>query len=692
MLQQSVFPNVAKKSKKLKPLFDEYCYLDILKAFFCIAVNRNNRSALENCLSMNQALIDYADSCSGAARINSYQDFLDFFSRVRKVLPITHDDDYIIPDFGEVKIVFDGAAYKTFVGTGHTQIFSCLSYLEGIAIASGEQELILQALQYQDKIIGYFEDDNELECEEGVISFEASSEELYNRTNSFFDEYDSNEIENLYKRVENFSLIETKHFVKAQGDIYPLFNTSIVVDIISLIAENENVVKNAVEAGLYEFFNHVEQFNGNEKGTFAFPAAFLKDGKLIENLNISFLIITNSGVIAGIEYEVWEKEKDTLLEIMNSNDSEVDIVELRRRNNSKGNLAVHISNPRDGLRFIVYYPILDINDNHWFPIERKNNILEISSLDLIDILHFSEDTEEIWEYISFTTTSRMDIFSLGGKASEFFAWKENGHYFEKGAISFGSLTIDYNSEVGYVWDYYKNELRNYPWSSVGIFLLSNPFIWKIKENDNCIDQYVSKYSGVGGQIVTIGDISLFFFNNVEYFKGESIDNLNYAIHTVLPLVEDILFRMVKSLESSLLEMQFDGGRLIQFVFMPATYFNKINPNCLDGDARYIRAQSYYYDGVLQIQYVVNDKVLFEDINNVANRSVECSIVEELLKPLQKYNSRIYDSIIKRLNQMKNDKKQVDVFQVEIRYLWNQSAIPYSIDTQWYYWVRMCAVR
>ena len=49
-----------------------------------------------------------------------------------------------------------------------------------------------------------------------------------------------NEIENLYKRVENFSLIETKHFVKTQGDIYPLFNTSIVVDIISLIAENED--------------------------------------------------------------------------------------------------------------------------------------------------------------------------------------------------------------------------------------------------------------------------------------------------------------------------------------------------------------------------------------------------------------------------------------------------------------------
>ena len=84
MLQQSAFPNVAKKSKKLKPLFDEYCYLDILKAFFCIAVNRNNRSVLENCLSMNQALINYADSSNGETRINSYQDFLDFFSRVRK--------------------------------------------------------------------------------------------------------------------------------------------------------------------------------------------------------------------------------------------------------------------------------------------------------------------------------------------------------------------------------------------------------------------------------------------------------------------------------------------------------------------------------------------------------------------------------------------------------------------------------
>lgn len=687
MLQKSAFQNVVKKSKKLKSLFYEYRYLDILKAFFCIAVDRNNRSALENCLSMNQALLDYVGFCHGKKAINSYQDFQEFFSKVKRVLPITYYDDYTIPDFGEVRVIFDGKAYKTFVGTGHTQIFSCLSYLEGIAIASGEQELIAQALKYQDTIIRFFEDVNEVLIEEGTVSFDVPSEKIYHRTEEFFHEYDSKGILFLHNRVKDFSVIENKHFVEYNNYIYPLFNTSIVVDVISSIVEDESIVKNAVEVGLYDFFNHVEQFAGNEKGVFAFPAIFIKDGKPIKGSNISFVITTDSGAIAGIDYETWENEKDILLKIFDANDSEIDIVELRRRYSQDGNLAVHISNPRERLRFMVYYPILDINENHFFPLERMNNVMEVSSLDLIDILHFSDDMNEIWDYISFECNNSTEIFSLGGKAGEFFAWKENGHYFEKGAISFGSLTIDYNSEIGYIWDYYRNQLRNYPWDAVSIFLFSNPFIWRVLDRDNSIDEYVSKCSGVGGQIVTIGDISLFFFNNVEYYKKESEESINYVVHSLLPLLEDIFFRMINSLNSCISKMHFSDGILIQFVFMPKEYFKRVNTLNLDENTRYIQTVSHYSDGVIQIQYTVNDKVLFENIKNASNRSVECEVVLELIKSLNQYNPSVYDTLVKMIESMKKDKKQVDVFQVGIRYLWNQLAMPYSIDNQWYYWVR-----
>ena len=218
-------------------------------------------------------------------------------------------------------------------------------------------------------------------------------------------------------------------------------------------------------------------------------------------------------------------------------------------------------------------------------------------------------------------------------------------------------------------------------------MFSNPFIWRVLYRDSSIDEYVSKCSGVGGQIVTIGDISLFFFNNVEYYKKESEENINYMVHSLLPLLEDIFFRMINSLNSCISEMHFSDGILIQFVFMPKAYFKRVNTLNLDENARYIQTVSHYSDGVIQIQYTVNDEVLFENIKNASNRSIECEVVLELIKSLNQYNPTIYDNLVKMIESMKKDKKQVDVFQVEIRYLWNQSAMPYSIDTQWYYWVR-----
>ena len=79
MMQFSNFEHAIIKSKALSILFDEYRYEDLLVAFFCVSIKRNNRSTLENCLSMNNALLEHSDKKCGIKPIVTYEEFTQFF-------------------------------------------------------------------------------------------------------------------------------------------------------------------------------------------------------------------------------------------------------------------------------------------------------------------------------------------------------------------------------------------------------------------------------------------------------------------------------------------------------------------------------------------------------------------------------------------------------------------------------------
>ena len=60
------------KAKKLLKIFSEYDFDSMVRACFCISISRDNRSALENCLSLNEALLQYARKAYGKKIINNY--------------------------------------------------------------------------------------------------------------------------------------------------------------------------------------------------------------------------------------------------------------------------------------------------------------------------------------------------------------------------------------------------------------------------------------------------------------------------------------------------------------------------------------------------------------------------------------------------------------------------------------------
>lgn len=694
MMQFSNFEHAIIKSKALSILFDEYRYEDLLVAFFCVSIKRNNRSTLENCLSMNNALLEHSDKKCGIKPIVTYEEFTQFFTKLKKILPITCNDDYILPDFGEVKLVFNGKAYKTFIGTGHTQNYAYLSYLNVFAIISKKEEIFEQILEFYDGLISFFECVNTLENIH-EIEFNLPSKDLFERTKQFFHNYNHEKNINIYNHVKKFTVIEQQYFVKYANKILPLFNTSLVIDVFSdLVAALEETEQNTLESvtnlGLAEYMNSANELADDfTTSNFIFPAVLFSDNKPIPQTNINFVIRTANGLIFCIEQKLWECEKNIFKDIVSKTNNNVILVETRKRANHSGAVAINITQPKKTVRFIVYSALYDINSPSISLEEfgeQDQNTLMMSSLDLISLLEFSDSVNEIWDFHYFYKEKKgLSICSFAGLTSVFLVWKNNEKYIEKGALHLDVINIGFNYVNEYIWNYYKEKLNNYPWEYVNSPMFNHPTFWIVNKNEGLFDFYESKFIKYYGTMARLGKITMFLSTNGFFFKKLSPTEQVKQIQTVFCLVEDIVLRGLHSLEENIKHFDITRPIFFHFIFQPSAYYD--DNHSLNHQMRYINLNSFSTGNVVHIRFKIYENPLLNDINSANNRTVEAEFLRELFLPIKKYNQKLFDKINIELTAISSNAKNIGVYPVEISYLWEDTALSYNVSNESYHWAR-----
>lgn len=96
-----------------------------MRAVYSIASWRDNRSAQESCLSLNQALRECLKF--GKKPIDTYDEFSEFFHELVPILRVTSLDDPVTSAFGEIMLRFGNQFYPIIAGTGHTGSVYCKS-------------------------------------------------------------------------------------------------------------------------------------------------------------------------------------------------------------------------------------------------------------------------------------------------------------------------------------------------------------------------------------------------------------------------------------------------------------------------------------------------------------------------------------------------------------------------------------
>lgn len=116
----SNFEHIKSTSKEINRMLQTYKFEDAVKAVFCLNLWRKNRSALQQCLTLNMALDIGGDF--GQTPIQSYSELESFYKKISSLLPLTGFEDYIVDDYGEVFINFEGKSYPVILGTGYQQV------------------------------------------------------------------------------------------------------------------------------------------------------------------------------------------------------------------------------------------------------------------------------------------------------------------------------------------------------------------------------------------------------------------------------------------------------------------------------------------------------------------------------------------------------------------------------------------
>lgn len=595
-------------------------------------------------------------------------------------------DDYTIEDFGEVRINYKNIFYRVIVGTGHNNVFACINFLPSVARMTNHENELTSVLEYSSNVIEYFIEVNkndEVEKQRFVLP----SSELYDKTKQFFDEeVIKHNIQDLSGIFDANHLIEKKHFIIKNGAVFPVFNTSLLVDLYDLweskLTDEEKI--DVINDGIIERIFSLFELDRSVNCEMYAPAKLFFDGEPSKDTPVyTFVAKGNKGLVIAIntdEYtkETLEKEIDRINRLHKSDQLEFGELYDRFESGILRGLSINSDFP---ITFLLYNSFSNPNQMNIILKERESR-KQYTALDVIYYLNFIDNIDELFDYLTYSPENEFEqILGFGSDAAFFFTWKNQQRYISKGAIKYSMLDIGYDTENVYVVEYFKNELKFYPFIS-GDYQFREPFAWKIVEFESGSFEIYAKYgTGFGGRLISIDeDNYIFLANNIEFYKD--VENIE-KYRQIYQVLDEIIAEGVTSLNEIFLDNR------IQLMFMPIEYAKNIEPTSFLNENRvYCYSDAFYYDGKWLIKFVVKDTVkIFTDLESATNRSVELKILEEILLPMLERRPQLNSKFKSRALSLSKSPKMIGVFTKEIDYIWNDYSILYSPEPHHFHEIR-----
>ncbi|WP_125266973.1 hypothetical protein [Candidatus Endomicrobiellum trichonymphae] len=338
----------------------------------------------------------------GNKNIKSYSEFVIFFNKIRCFLKPTVYDDIICDDFGEVKLAFNDKFYSIIIGTEYEHVFSVLQFLQRLSNLLGADELVENSLIYIDNIINQLAKYNISPYKEPSIRYEIPAEIFFIAVNNLFSTNFYFSINPELVNIFSDTKVIEKHFILHNNINYPLFNSSLLVDLYSYLLKRatKKQIRDHVEFTIIKKIRNIH----NSKNVYIY-CTVIDNNKPISKHPITFIVFVNNAAIVAINKDAYSEDDLTrelkTIETLHKNGSLVIAYMLKETN-----AAIKIPLKRD-IQIILYSEYTDTTQEISVC---KNNHFQCFASDLITMICFSEyDMYDVSKFISYYLRKKEKI-------------------------------------------------------------------------------------------------------------------------------------------------------------------------------------------------------------------------------------------------------------------------------------------
>lgn len=673
-------------AEKLLTIFSKYKFFDLCRAIFCINAWRYNRAHLNFYLTLNYALTRCL--LIGNKPIDKYDDFIEFFNELSPYLNSQFDDE-IVPDFGDIKISFNNNFYPVFIGTGYNFMYPMMMSLYALSSCLNIELQMEEVLRYVKDMVDTLAPSNMYVGEKNLFILYLPDEAFFSKCKGWYKIIDLKN-SNVLKQLVNTctTKIEETHFINNADNYYPLFNPSIIVDSFHSLGKSLINDKKEAEAAYFAVYTALQNnfaLSSNSKNLLLQVGIIedLKKYKIAEQLLFDFAIIDEKSVLFLInEHYLEDKNLQNVINLCNNllQQKRLKVVEFNRDGKSRI-INLHFC---EQVEFIVYDS--EIFFNNGFKLGEEGKILSYYFYDLLTIFYRAKSVSDIVDFLKYKNKANWQYYGLSGNSAIFEAWVGQNKEIMQGAWNANLITTDVYLVEWNVFKEYLDLNEWYPFKHYTEFF-AYPSRWIInKEYDqNFLNLRNKAVFGYGGSFRKVDNSYLFLAYN---FAFENLNEKADYRHEAICLVEDLNFRSFVLYEDALKKCGLYNFIGVHITYMPMNYAEKVDNNgFLKQKNKYVFSDYCFADSRLLIRYAVDEERLLHDIVESVDKKVECEYFQEMLSCVQQIDSIDFEYLRIIIDQHRNDKKDIEAIQVELKYYYSQNNLGLKIDDEYYVKVR-----
>lgn len=665
------FYNLNDKADKLISIIQTYCIGDLVTAVYAITSWRDNRSAQESRLALNRALIDC--SSFGNKPIETYEEFAGFFQIIESILKVTHLDDMVINDFGEVQVCVGQQFYPVITGTGHTgSVYSAIQFLECIASSLGLQAQTTNILEYQKNMVDALSSLNVSKYDDFPIVFDMPTREFFCAVKEYMRLVPTKELDTKILQIlmkPNEPTVKS-HFVQKNDVVFPLFNPSLILDYYTNLLEmaNPETIKEHIHTALHQKIEAIHLSASDDVATtLMYNAKATIDQRLSSLNDVTFLYAQGKTVLLFIDVNG-----------MASSNLQEYIRDLNALHKEERLGFVDLSHPVGkgqfyGIRLSSDHPLDIIPFNHhtnlnetYIQLGSETDITIFTAVDLMFSLMMAGDIEELIDFIKYRSVKEPSQIFSWGLSDIFSLWKQEKGYIFKGAVEYDMMNVSFETSAAYIFGLYSEWQEIFPFH-LKEMSMGFPEQWEITLDENNVYQFARKGTNPQGGAAFLlenGGFIFSFYDFLSIMRNQDIQN----VRSWRDLISGINERFVLEYQSELSKIEILNNTMVSI------QCNSVNTAHENG--KYVETVlAEKAPSKLVLEYNVDTPKLMKDISRSKNREVESQYLLELLEPLfEKYPAPL--QMIREVITKDSEKnKTVDVRLKELDHYMNPDYLP-----------------